>query len=148
VYNRERNAELHFTIKLPNGEITHITIRDEGNGTVAYGDFEGLSSFFFRLKGMKMLTWEYMCHQCKARFELPAPCRPAGEKEAKCPECGSMDVETLLTWEYVCHQCKAQFELPVPRGPADEKEAKCPECGSMDIERVNVCLCSIAPPGG
>jgi hypothetical protein len=38
-------AKLNFTIKLPNGEIKYITIRDDDNETVAYGDFEGLPSF-------------------------------------------------------------------------------------------------------
>ena len=37
--------KMHFTIKLPNGETKHITIRDEDGETVAYGDFEGLPSF-------------------------------------------------------------------------------------------------------
>lgn len=36
--------KINFTIELPNGEIKAITIRDEGNETVAYGDFEGLPS--------------------------------------------------------------------------------------------------------
>jgi len=95
-----------------------------------------------------MLTWEYVCYQCKAQFELPVPRGPAEEKEAKCPKCGSVDVEKMLTWEYVCHQCKAQFELPVPRGPAEEKEAKCPECGSMDIEILNVGSWEVPPCPG
>lgn len=38
-------AKLIFVIKLPNGEIKQITIRDEDNQTVAYGDFEGLPGF-------------------------------------------------------------------------------------------------------
>ena len=35
-------AKLNFAITLPNGETKHITIRDEDNETVAYGDFDGL----------------------------------------------------------------------------------------------------------
>ena len=37
-------VKLNFTVKLPSGEIKSITIRDEDNETVAYGDFEGLPS--------------------------------------------------------------------------------------------------------
>jgi len=37
--------KLIFFIKLPNGEIKQITIRDADNETVAYGDFEGLPDF-------------------------------------------------------------------------------------------------------
>jgi hypothetical protein len=36
--------KLNFTIVLPDGRVKSITIRDEGNETVAYGDFEGLPS--------------------------------------------------------------------------------------------------------
>ncbi len=35
-------AKINFTIKLPNGEIKSITIRDEDDETVAYGNFDGL----------------------------------------------------------------------------------------------------------
>ena len=38
-------AKIIFLIKLPNGEEKQITIRDEDNETVAYGNFEGLPSF-------------------------------------------------------------------------------------------------------
>jgi len=41
-YNR---TKLNFTIKLPSGETKSITIRDEDNETVAYGNFEGLPNF-------------------------------------------------------------------------------------------------------
>jgi len=34
-----------FLIKCTDGELRQITIRDEDNQTVAYGDFEGLPSF-------------------------------------------------------------------------------------------------------
>jgi len=34
--------KINFTIELPNGECKSITIRDEDDITVAYGDFEGL----------------------------------------------------------------------------------------------------------
>ena len=37
--------KLHFTIRLPNGEVKHIVIRDEDDCTVAYGDFRGLPDF-------------------------------------------------------------------------------------------------------
>ena len=94
-----------------------------------------------------MLTWEYVCKECQARFKLPVPHGPT-EEEAKCPECGSTDVEALLTWEYVCHHCQASFELPVPRGPTEEKEAKCSECGSTDIERLTALSCEVQPCPG
>jgi len=38
-------AKIIFVIALPNGEVKQITIRDEDEETVAYGDFEGLPSF-------------------------------------------------------------------------------------------------------
>ena len=38
-------AKIHFSIRLPNGEMRSITIRDEDGETVAYGDFEGLPGF-------------------------------------------------------------------------------------------------------
>ena len=38
-------TKIHFTIKLPTGEEKTITIRDEDNQTVAYGNFEGLPNF-------------------------------------------------------------------------------------------------------
>jgi len=38
-------TKIHFDIKLPSGIMKTITIRDEDNQTVAYGDFEGLPSF-------------------------------------------------------------------------------------------------------
>jgi hypothetical protein len=38
-------AKLNFTIKLPDGKIKSITIRDEDDETVAYGDLAGLPSF-------------------------------------------------------------------------------------------------------
>lgn len=38
-------SKIYFLIKLPNGEEKSITIRDEDDETVAYGDFEGLPSF-------------------------------------------------------------------------------------------------------
>ena len=37
--------KLNFSIALPNGELKHITIRQEEKRVVAYGDFEGLPSF-------------------------------------------------------------------------------------------------------
>ena len=38
-------AKINFTIKLPDGTIKAITIRDEDEETIAYGDFEGLPDF-------------------------------------------------------------------------------------------------------
>ena len=38
-------TKMIFVIKLPDGSIRLITIRDDDNETVAYGDFEGLPSF-------------------------------------------------------------------------------------------------------
>ena len=37
--------KIHFAIELPDGSMRTITIRDDENGTVAYGDFEGLPDF-------------------------------------------------------------------------------------------------------
>jgi len=41
----EYRAKIIFVIELPNGETKQITIRDEDNQTVAYGDFEGIPDF-------------------------------------------------------------------------------------------------------
>ena len=38
--------KLNFRITLPNGDIKHITIRQEDDAIVAYGDFEGLPNAF------------------------------------------------------------------------------------------------------
>ena len=38
-------TKINFTIKLPDGKTKYITIRDEDEETIAYGDFEGLPSF-------------------------------------------------------------------------------------------------------
>jgi DNA-directed RNA polymerase subunit RPC12/RpoP len=43
----------------------------------------------------KMLTWDYVCHQCRDLFELPVPRGPKEEKEAKCPGCSSMDIQRI-----------------------------------------------------
>lgn len=37
--------KINFSILLPSGETRSITIREEGNETVVYGDFEGLPTF-------------------------------------------------------------------------------------------------------
>jgi len=44
-YYRPDRTKIIFVIELPSGEIKQITIRDEDNETVAYGNFEGLPSF-------------------------------------------------------------------------------------------------------
>ena len=47
--------KLNFAIILSNGETKHITIRQEDEGMVAYGDFEGLSNFLEWAKGRNKL---------------------------------------------------------------------------------------------
>lgn len=37
--------KLHFAITLPGGKVKTITIRQEDDKVIAYGDFEGLPSF-------------------------------------------------------------------------------------------------------
>jgi len=44
--------KLHFTIVLPNKEIKSITIRQEGDEIVAYGDFDGLPDFLEYAEGV------------------------------------------------------------------------------------------------
>ena len=46
-------TKMHFTIQLPSGEIRGITIRDEDERTVAYGNFEGLPNFLDYAKEVK-----------------------------------------------------------------------------------------------
>lgn len=43
--NCSMRPKIIFTIELPNGDIKQITIRDEEDQAVAYGDFEGLPDF-------------------------------------------------------------------------------------------------------
>jgi rRNA maturation endonuclease Nob1 len=104
------------------------------------------------LKEVEMFVGKFKCHHCKAMFELTSQLGSEKEQEAKCPTCGSVDIEGLpfwvpLTynmdlynspslWKYECHQCKTIFELPVPSGPTEEKQRKCPSCSSMDIARL------------
>jgi len=53
-------TKMHFTIELPNGEHKAITIRDDADGVVAYGNFDGLPSFLdyanYALHGMARFT--------------------------------------------------------------------------------------------
>jgi hypothetical protein len=42
---RPYRSKMIFVIELPNGETKQITIRDEDDEMVAYGDFEGLPDF-------------------------------------------------------------------------------------------------------
>ena len=64
-------------------------------GSVDVEKLDGRSCSISPPTDAKMLTWEYACHQCEARFELPVPRGPKEEKETKCPRCGSMDLERL-----------------------------------------------------
>jgi len=43
-HNTILRSKINFAIKLPDGKVKYITIRDEDEETVAYGDFEGLPS--------------------------------------------------------------------------------------------------------
>lgn len=42
VQEMPERTKICFVVELPNGEHKQITIRDEDDQTVAYGDFEGL----------------------------------------------------------------------------------------------------------
>ena len=44
-YPNCQRTKMHFLIELPSGEHKSIAIRDDDEGVVAYGDFEGLPSF-------------------------------------------------------------------------------------------------------
>lgn len=109
-----------------------------------------------------MEEYVYLCQQCNNLFDLSVLPGPEEEKEVKCTECQSMNVERLNVWisnvcsleegppawEYTCHQCKTFFRLLVPHGPKEEEEAECPQCKSRDIERVNVYTPTYSTPGG
>jgi len=45
---------------------------------------------------IKMLMWEYLCHNCRAQFELPVPRGPKEEKETECPNCGSKNIQRVM----------------------------------------------------
>ena len=98
-----------------------------------------------------MGEYTYLCYQCRNIFRLPVPVGSSPEKEAECPECGSMHIKRLpswapigfdlcegpLVWEYECQQCQNVFKLPVPSSPSQEKKGvKCPACGGGHIHRL------------
>lgn len=41
------------------------------------------------------LKWEFICHLCKAHFDVPVPRGPTEEKQIKCPKCGSQNIERI-----------------------------------------------------
>lgn len=102
-----------------------------------------------------MAEYEYVCRLCQNVFRLAVSDGTPMEKEAKCPKCGSMDIERLPSWapigfsfhegptmwEYECQQCQNIFKLPVPASPSQEKEVTCPVCGGRHIHR-------LTPTGG
>ncbi len=49
-------TKIHFVIELPDGREKCITIRDEDDGVVAYGNFEGLPTFLDYCKEVKNET--------------------------------------------------------------------------------------------
>ena len=115
------------------------------------------------IKAVKTPKCPFICYECKVQFEVTEPQSPREEKETKCTECGSRDIQrvdnpscsistpgetSMLMWNYLCHNCRVQFKLPVPRGPREEKETKCAECGSRDIQRIMSCEDNNCPPGG
>lgn len=44
--------KINFSVVLPDGQTKHITFRQEGDGIVVYGDFEGLPSILDYAKGV------------------------------------------------------------------------------------------------
>ena len=41
------------------------------------------------------LMWEYECHNCSVKFKTQVPCGPREEREIRCPDCGSANIERL-----------------------------------------------------
>ena len=97
-----------------------------------------------------MGEYEHRCHQCQNIFRLSVSDDAPPEPEAKCPRCGSTDIERLPSWapigfglhegppmwECECQQCRHVFKRPVPTSPAQEKEITCPACGGSHIHRL------------
>jgi DNA-directed RNA polymerase subunit RPC12/RpoP len=52
-----------------------------------------------------IVTWELTCHQCKSKFEVPAPFGPREERELNCPRCGSKDIERMEALATDAPQC-------------------------------------------
>jgi len=40
-------------------------------------------------------AWQYKCHECGHKFEMPAPKGPTDAKSRTCPECKSKDIERV-----------------------------------------------------
>lgn len=104
------------------------------------------------LKGARVSVGKYNCCHCKGLFEVIHSIGLGKNQRAKCPACGSIDVQELPSWipdgfnlglyyspsnwQYYCDQCQSTFELPVPSGPKEEQQRKCPTCGSMNLKRL------------
>jgi DNA-directed RNA polymerase subunit RPC12/RpoP len=92
----------------------------------------------------------YLCRQCRNVFRWSVPEESSLAKEARCPGCGSSDIEEMpswapigsnlsegpVVWECACQQCQNVFELPVPSSPSEEKGIRCPACGGGHIHRL------------
>ena len=61
VSKQPARPKISFAIRLPNGETKYITIRDEDEMTVAYGDFEGLPSMLEYAKEVLNEVEERLC---------------------------------------------------------------------------------------
>ena len=75
-----------------------------------------------------MEEYTYSCRQCRNVFRLTVPGESSPAEEAKCPGCGSPDIEEMpswapigsnlsedpAVWECACQQCQNVFKLPVP----------------------------------
>ena len=106
-----------------------------------------------------MGEYMYLCRQCRALLDLSAKSGSEEEIEAKCPECGSVYIDSFpswapvgynvveapLMWEYTCNRCKTPFKLPVPKDPSAEKAIKCPNCGSVGVERLTAIAFELPP---
>jgi rRNA maturation endonuclease Nob1 len=43
--------------------------------------------------------WEYECHECHHKFEMPIPKSPTENKQRKCPVCGSGQIERVTIFD-------------------------------------------------
>jgi DNA-directed RNA polymerase subunit RPC12/RpoP len=53
----------------------------------------------------KELMWEYVCHDCNAKFKKHVPRGPKEERDTRCPNCQSAEIERLNVGVFETGMC-------------------------------------------